>query len=259
MMKFVFVGCLILCSTLSAQTAQTDSMSVVSIRTSPSGADVYIDSLFAGKSPIQNFSVARGQHSIKVYYPSVFAWNAVVTRDSLDTSGGGPVEKRITVGDIVRVESDPPGGSVLRGTSMLGSTPLYLRSDESMGGDLLIRKEGYDSLQVPLSERNNGLIYVKLKPKSAFGSPDRSGDVLTEQGHLATDHWLTYASGATMIASGVASAWLKDRANRDFDMYIQTNNAANLTSTRTYDRAAAATLLISSISFGILAYLLLSE
>jgi hypothetical protein len=259
MMKIALIGCFILCSTLSAQTAQTDSMSVVSIVTSPAGADVYIDSLFAGRSPLQSVSVARGRHSIKAYYPSVFAWNAVVTRDSLDASEGGPIEKRMTVGDVVRVESDPPGGSVLRDASLLGSTPLYLRSAVSMGGDLLIQKEGYDSLQVPLSERNNGLIHVQLKAKNAFGGPDHSGDLLPSNGHLATDHWLTYASGATMITSGVVSAYLKDRANREFDLYIQTNNAANLTSTRTYDRAAVATLLISSISFGVLAYLLLSE
>jgi hypothetical protein len=211
-----------------------------------------------GKAPTKEVRIAAGLHIVRAFYPSVFAWNAVVTQESLSVVNGGIAEKRMNVGEVVRVQSDPSDGIVRHEGRTLGSTPLYARLPSPLAGDLMIERDGFDSLRVPLAEIKNGLIRVRLRSRSGVeGSVPGDGLVMNE--NLATDHWLTYASGTTMIFSGVVSAYLKDRANRHFDAYSLTNNPADLSRTRTLDRQAATALIISEISFAVLAYLLLSD
>ncbi len=141
----------------------------------------------------------------------------------------------------------------------LGATPLYARLPSMIAGDLVIQRDGYDSLLVPAGQVHDGLLKVKLSPRNESGVSSQLSDVLGVNGAIPGDHMMTYASGATMIVSGVASAIMKDRANRNFDSYLQSNNATDLSATRRLDRWAAATLIVSQISFAVLAYFLLSE
>ena len=247
-----------LCSSLFGQTQHpSDSTGTASIVTEPAGADVYIDSMFIGKSPVRGFILTRGLHRIRAFYPSVFAWNAIVMQDSLAVSGADQQEKRLTLGEVLRVQSEPSGGIVRYGGGELGPTPLYARLPSMIAGNLVIQRDGYDSLLVPASEVHGGLLRVKLPPRNGVSS--QLSDVLGVNGAIPRDHMMTYASGATMIVSGVASAIIKDRANRNYDSYLQSNDPANLSTTRRLDRWAAATLILSQISFAVLAYFLLSE
>jgi len=250
----------LLLSNLSGQTLPpADSTGTASIVTEPAGADVYIDSVLVGKSPLRNLPLSIGSHRIRAFYPSVFAWNAIVVQDSLLVSGIGLQEKHLVLGEILRVQSDPPGGIVRYGGTELGLTPLYARLPSKTAGDLIVQKEGYDSLRVPVAETNFGLLKVQLSPRNGSGISSRPSDVLGINGAIPRDYMMTYASGAAMIVSGVASAIMKDRANRNFDIYRQSNNPADLSATRRLDRGAAAALIISQISFAVLAYFLLSE
>ncbi len=260
-MKYFFViASTLLFSTLAGQTqAPFDSTGRVTIITDPSGADVYVDSLLVGKSPIKDLLLTRGTHMLKAFYPSVFSWNATVLQDSLAVSGGDQQEKQLILGEILRIQSDPPGGIVRYGKAELGPTPLYTRLPSVISGDLIVQKEGYDSLLVPAGEVQRGFLRVQLSPRNESAGSSRPPDVLGVNGAIPGDHMLTYASGAAMIVSGVASAIMKDRANRNFDSYLLSNNPAELSATRRYDKGAAAALIVSQISFAVLAYFLLSE
>jgi hypothetical protein len=259
MTKSLLIVFFFFCAGLYGQSIPpADSAGWVTIITEPAGADLYVDSLYVGKAPIKQARMAVGSHTVRAFYPSVFAWNAVVTQESLLVVSSVNAEKRMNVGEVVRIQSDPPYGIVRVEGRTLGTTPLYIRLSAPLAGDLIIEREGFDSLRVPITEIKNGMIRVKLRSRNGMEG-SAPGDGLAMNEITATDRWLTYASGATMIVSGVASAYLKDRANRHFDAYSLTNNAADLLRTRTLDRQAAATLIISEISFAVLAYLLLSD
>lgn len=260
MKLLLIIASTLLFSGLSGQSQPpSDSTGTASIITEPAGADVYIDSVFIGKSPFKGITLMRGSHWIRAFYPSVFAWNAIEMQDSLVVSGADQQEKRLALGEILRVQSDPPGGIVRYGGAELGLTPLYTRLPSMIAGDLIVRKDGYDSLRVTAGEINRGLLRVRLSPRNKSGVSSRPSDVLGVNGAIPKDHVMTYASGAAMIVSGVASAIMKDRANRNFDTYLQSNNPADLSATRNLDRGAAAALIVSQISFAFLAYFLLSE
>jgi hypothetical protein len=259
MMKRLLISLMFLCSVLLSQASgQTDSLSTITVLTDPSGADLYVDSMFVGKSPLHGFSVQRGIHHVKAFYPSVFSWNAVEAADTIEVGGTAPVEKRLSLGKILKVQTDPPGSTVLFGGTPLGVTPLYVRGDSSIAGNLVIQKSGYDSVRVSSNEIKEGFLRLHLRPITDSGAVLSPGDVRGPD-FVATDRWPTYVTGFAMIVSGVTSAYLKDQANRKFDDYLLTKNPASLSDTHRLDRGAAITFVISQISFVVLSYLLLSE
>jgi len=62
-----------------------------------------------------------------------------------------------------------------------------------------------------------------------------------------------------MIGFGVASAYLNFEANKNYDLYVATDDQKYLDATHRYDRAALWSLALTQVSFGVLAYLLLSS
>ena len=234
-----------------------DSSGTVSILTTPAGADVYVDSMFLGKSPVRSIPVKQGRHMVRAYYPSVFSWKSLSVVDSIDVAQGRSLKKHVLMGTVLRVQADPPGSTVTLGGALAGTAPLYLQSPEILHEDILISKLGYDTLVIPFGELSRSFIHVRLHPRPGSLRDLSAGGIVSST--PTTDHWLTYASGATMIASGVVSAYLKDRANRAFDSYMITKDAGGLSATRRLDTGAAAALAVSQISFAILAYILLSE
>jgi len=259
MTKTLIIASVLVCSSLLSQTSsRPDSLGTLSVLTDPSGADLFIDSMFVGKSPIKNFSIQRGSHRIKAYYPSVFSWNASVKEETLEVGDGGDFQRRIVLGSTLKVQTDPPGSTVLFDGKSLGVTPLYVRGTPSIAGNLVIQKNGYDSLTVPFNEIKQGFLRLQLRPTGGSGA-DLSSRDLRGPDLVAMDHWPTYVSGLTMIVSGVTSAYLKDQANKEFGRYLVSKDPASLSSTNRLDRGAAISLVISQISFVVLSYLLLSE
>jgi hypothetical protein len=259
MTRTLIIASILVCSSLFSQTPpRPDSMGTVTVLTEPPGADLFIDSMFVGKSPVRSISLQRGNHHIKAFYPSVFSWNATVTEEALQVADTGNFEKRLVLGRILKIQTDPPGSTVLYDGKSLGVTPLYVRGASFIGGNLIIQKSGYDSLTVTQNEVNEGLLRLRLRPVVGLGTAPITSD-LRGPDLVATDHWPTYVSGLTMIVSGVTSAYLKDQANREFDRYLVSKNPASLSTTNRLDRGAAISLVISQISFVVLSYLLLSE
>jgi hypothetical protein len=188
----------------------------------------------------------------------MFSWNATVLEEAVSAASGDTLEKRLTLQRTLSIHTDPPGGAVLLDGKVVGMTPLYTRNASSLAGVWVIHKPGYDSLRIPPGAIGQGYMTLHLEPVSGLRPGPLLGDL---RGPLpvATDRWPTYLSGAAMIVSGVASAYLKDQANREFDRYLLSKDPASLSSTRRLDRGAAITLAISQISFVVLSYLLLGE
>jgi hypothetical protein len=177
-------------------------------------------------------------------------------------------------GGRVSIHSNPQGAEVYEGSRLVGMTPierlpvtggthiftLFYPSPHSW--DAVWKS---DTLVVARDQETRSIVDLAVSPKSIM-VPERIPARISDQGLFLADsknengnRWLKYAAGATMIISGVASAYFKDRSNKDFDSYVATGDPSLLSSTHRFDRLAGATLAISQLSFGLLAYLLLSE
>jgi hypothetical protein len=95
------------------------------------------------------------------------------------------------------------------------------------------------ALTVPPKANDNAILLTRADPTSSF-TP-------------------LYAAVGTGLLSGVASAFLKQKADRVFDDYQQTSDPSLLDNTRRYDRWSGVALMIFELSFAALTYLLLSE
>jgi len=234
-----------------------DSLGTLTLLSEPPGADVYVDTLYVGKTPLLALPLGEGSHRIKLFYPSVFAWNAVTREDTIRIVAQGQTEKIVELGSVLAIRSVPSGGTVTLQSTELGTTPLFFRSPTRLSGELLIQKEGFEPQRVELGREGDQTLAVTLVNKAGVTPPNDFS--FNDQKAISARTWPLYTSGSAMIVSGVLSAYLKDQANREFDRYLQSRDPAQLASTRRLDRASAITLAISQVSFAVLTYLLLSE
>jgi hypothetical protein len=238
--------------------AQEPRHASLTLETNPSGADVFIDSSYIGKTPLEDHRLAPGVRIMRLFYPSALAWHAIAKSETLHVAAGSRIVRHVDVGTFTKIVSEPAGARVLLGGIEIGRTPLVLRRPHLLKGEVVIEKEGYVPQRIDLSLLTFPFI-VKLQAESEALSSTQ-GEILPADYMLgASDHWLTYASASSMIVSGIVSAYLKNKANSDFDRYLLTKDPALLASTRRLDRWAAASFVVTQISFAVLTYILLSD
>ena len=260
MTRFSLISLLLFCSIAHSRSLEVaDSLGILRIISEPSGADVYVDSAYVGKTPIKEILLPGGVHRIRFFYPSVMAWNAIVREDTVVVTPQSEAEKVVELGDVATIQSIPSGGKVIYQGRELGETPMYLRSLARLSGELFVEKEGFEPQRVLLNKTEEQGIVARLLPKRSGGGTGPLDSLPADQKAISSQNWPLYASGSTMLVSGVLSAYLKDQANRAFDRYLQSRNPALLSSTRRLDRAAVIALVVSQLSFAVLSYLLLSE
>jgi hypothetical protein len=199
---------------------------------------------------------------------STSAWGQAIS-DSLRGSVQSDSSNSAVKGGWISVQSNPEGAEVFEGEAFLGRTPLK-RETRTMREHVLTlfypSAKAWnpvvvtDSLRAHSSGDRN--LTVDLRVNSEYGilrtethSAENNPDLfLAETKDEDQRLWMQYASGATMIVSGALSAYLKNRANNDFDKYVATRDPNLLASTRRLDRWAGVSLVVSEISFGVLIY-----
>lgn len=237
---------------MAQESADTSQVGFVTVRSLPSGAHVFIDSVFSGVTPLERHRLPAGDHELSVFYPSPFDWSAFVQQKSLRLEAGAEIESSFEFGRLLTFHSVPSGATVLFEGSELGRTPLFYRSNGAMGGSITISKENYQSVTFAIPDRPS---IVRLDPLGDGHLPPT-----VEYPSAAPPHkWMTISSAAGMVVSGVAAAYFKDRANRRFEQYSTTNDPSLLSSTRRYDRLSLISLIVTQATFAILIYSLLSD
>ncbi len=254
--SFILFILLLVVDAAAQQPASNDGW--LTVQSNPPGAEIYIDSTYIGKTPIQRQAVQSGRHLLKIFYPSAAAWNALSKTETTFVTSGNEVQLTIELGALLSINSDPAGARVFNQGVELGMTPLFYRSGLPLIGQLTLQKEGYESTSLPLNTAQVSTL-VRLKPVSSNSLP-RLPDILPPNvGNGNSTRLLTYVAGATMIVSGVVAAYFKEQGNQEFDKYLATSDPSSLSSTRTFDRESAIAITITQLSFAALVYLLLSE
>ena len=248
---------LILVSFIATQSfAQTGR---VTVESKPSGAAVYLDSSFIGVTPLVRNEVRTGTHELRVVYPNTTSWMAVTKKQTIELTADQAVLYSFDLGAVVTVNSRPSGASVYLQDRQLGTTPLYYRAADPLNGTLLLKKAGYEPRAIALAPDHVIPLRIDLIPLDKAG-PDKLPEVLpTDYRNGSSPRWMAYAAASTMIVSGVLSAYWKNQANHDFDVYNTTKDPALLSSTQHYDNLSGITIVLSHLSFALLAYLLLSD
>jgi len=204
--------------------------------------------------------VTKGRHRVHAYYPSAAVWNSLSIQDTLLIGAGETVVRRYVLGSLVHVQTVPSGAVVASADSALGLTPFVYRSRETQTAKITLRKEGFRDTVVILYPKPS-VVRILLDPAAETNraTPARSLQDPISPPDEGRPAWSAYVAAASTVGFGIATAYLKQEANRNFDLYLSTDDPRYNDATKRYDRAAVWTLVATELSFGLLAFLLLSD
>lgn len=245
----------ILLAFIVAETTGQTSFGRLTVQSVPGGAEVYVNKKFVGNTPLQDLKVESGSVHVRVVYPSARAWNAIEKVDTLFIHEGQSTLFEADLGVTLSLNSVPAGAAVMSNSLELGRTPLFWRGSSLR--DLVLTKEGHEEEVVSISHLVKSAPLVRMKP-DRFGVVDP--EVLSPSSlNGGADRLPVYLSASAMILSGITAAYLKDKADREFEMYVRTLNPASRVSTQRLDRQSGIAFTVTQISFAALAYFLLLE
>jgi len=167
-----------------ASAPRTPKESIFKIETNPSGADVYVDRLLAGTTPLHDYSIGTGDHHIR------FEKNGYQTIDTLIWS---PVDKKIVFSLDLRpvqrqkgtpilspktaatntpllINSDPPGAQIWINDIHKGATPLKVSGGQEKTWKIRIEKKGYHPYIKSFSPQNTQITQIDAKLSIISGS-----------------------------------------------------------------------------------------
>lgn len=118
------------------------------------GAEVFIDDLFVGVTPLAGFEVSAGEHRLRLVKELYLAFEQVIQVEGLGRKQHFEFVLQPAWGEVT-LASDPAGAAIFAGETELGRTPLTI---EFPGGQhtLTLRKEGFSSVEMELEVRAGG-------------------------------------------------------------------------------------------------------
>ncbi|CAN5417947.1 hypothetical protein BH10BAC5_BH10BAC5_19110 [soil metagenome] len=252
----VIVFCLISSSGFTQDTIS--QYYFLNIITNISGAEVIVDSINAGFTPLSNYKAIKGYHNIKIINltdQGINRWeNENILLNNFELISDTTIIKSFR--NFYLINSDPYNASVFSNDTLLGYTPYRFFDDISLNRKLNIRKSGYSSASVMLFDYPDRHINVKLLP---------DGSRLNESG-IFKDKNTSFAKkrnvpliaglGAATLGSAFATINLKNKANNFYDNYLINLNQADLNNANRYDVYSLISLIFTQAALGTLIYFL---
>jgi hypothetical protein len=229
----------------------------LTIATGTDTALVYVDAVRRGVTPVTIDSLPPGDHTIRLLHADVSSWLTGTITDTLHLDAGEHRTLRYSFDRRVLVITDPSGAVVFAGDSSLGATPMVLTLPaEGFPGGLTAATPGYERAVLPLPPGQGGITRAVLK--KLWQSEPPEGALVTESNGERSAVRL-YVAGGLTLASGVAAAYFKIKADDRNAQFQASGNPALRDETRRLDTAAALSLVATQIGFGLLTYFLLAD
>ncbi|MBX2992707.1 MAG: PEGA domain-containing protein [Bacteroidetes bacterium] len=239
---------------------QPDSLEVplpphttVTILANIEGAYVFLNGDSVGTTPLLNYASTPGFYHLRIVSPDVESWLSDPILDSLTIEEGTTREFSYTFERKVLIVTTPSGAEVTVKDSVLGTTPLVLKTEHP---SLKLRRPGFEETTIDLASAKQGIITAQLKRQWQHDSDETALNDETGEG---TGSLRLYITGATTIVAGAASAYFKVRADNLYGQYIRNGDPAQLSEVNRLDTAAGIALAATQISLGLFTYFVLSE
>ena len=161
---------------------------VVTMQSSPDAAEVLIDDVSAGLTPLQA-EILRGQREIRLQKPG---FKTVTVFRTVEAGGGFDLgEFQLEpVDGVLTVRSHPVGASILIGGKFLGTTPQTLELAAETDHQLQLSKAGYTSagqaFRLAPEEKRAIVIQLEVEYGTVFLNVQPAGAALTVNGKAST-------------------------------------------------------------------------
>jgi hypothetical protein len=238
--------------------ATTSLIGQLTIQADVDSSLVFIDSVRMGQTPLVVNALRPGFHRLKIVHPDVTNWLTSNIVDSVEILPGEEKVLRYSFGKRYLVLSVPSGAEVFIGDSLSGATPYLLsfQGTDSLSS-VRLKKIGYDSAMVDLSEAHRGMVTVVLK--KTWKADLRGGEPDEVELVQKPRTFPVYLAGAITVGFGAAAAYFKIQADDRNGRYLQDFSSASRSQIQIYDTAAAICLCFAEAGFGFLSYYLLTD
>jgi len=140
------------------------------INSSPSGAKVYIDGVYRGRTPL-NISLNPGTHDVELRLPGYQTYRVRVQVRAGQTSRVSPRLARVATTGTLSVDSSPQGAEVYVAGSFRGRTPVNISLNEGTY-DVELRLPGYETYRARVQVRagQTARLAPRLQPVVTTGT-----------------------------------------------------------------------------------------
>ena len=218
------------------------------------GAEVLLDTLPVGKTPVKDAKVITGRFTLRLINTRKPGdWQ----NENLEIPVNLVRDTTITANFpyYYYFSSAPSNAGVLKDDTLLGHTPLRYRSADVLKGTVVFRKNGYGDSYFDMGSYDplSGA-FVSLKPK---GNVKISPEVYRNRGtQFKTSRSLAGIIGSSVasVAFGYTAFNFKQKANDYYDKYAVTGDKSLLEDSRTNDKYFALSLFFMQAAVAGLVY-----
>jgi hypothetical protein len=246
------------CSALAQEGTGPDAKASVTVRTNIDSARVFIDSAFAGHTPLRIDTLSPGTHEIRLVHPEVTSWLTGNVTDTVSLLPGESRNLSYTLREWYYLNSVPSGAKIYINDSLAGATPMVLNSSLlPTGSSLSLAKTGYErAVTAPADFQRGSLILPLVR---ASGVEPVNGSIIMQQVPVGRHTLRLHLTGYSTLLFGAITAYLKIRADDAHENFIRTQNPAYISRRDRLDSQAIAAIVITQIALGLFVYFLLSE
>ncbi len=227
-----------------------DKYGILNINSETQGASVYIDSEFVGVTPISNFKVKAGTHTLKVKNPKTTDWLEQDVVQQIEIKENDTLNLFIEFEKFIKINSNPFLADILLGDSTIGTTPAIFKLKDLLGKKLKMTKNGFNEVEIYIDGKTPK-IEVNLTPK----------DVSELELRVEPKNKLTKVLPIASISliTGAFSVYFKTQADKLYDEYTRSGDAEKLNTMKTYDKIAGITLIAFELTTILSIYLLIKN
>lgn len=229
--------------------ASEEERGLVAVHSDIEGLTVWVDSVQAGRTPIDSLSLAAGIHHIRVRHPDPLSWMAKDREETVRIVQDSSIQIHCRFPKPVWVSSDPEHAQLSVQGRRIGLTPGYVLCPDS-GLTLRFEKQGYQSRTFFLEQDPAPSIHVPMTPLPDFKIHSQDESLFRSR-----PVWVTFLLS---FSSGIAGYVFKTLAEQSYNRYQEAAHpdAMNRHFDRAtlYDQISGACYVTCEVNFGLAIY-----
>ncbi|MEO8209629.1 MAG: PEGA domain-containing protein [bacterium] len=240
-------------TTIAVDSVKTYKLNVLS---NLEDAKVYIDTVFAGMTPLQNYELKKGIYKVRVLNSkSLKYWQNENQSYNIEINNDTTIYNNFKY--YYFFNTNPFDASVFKSDSLIGHTPLRFFNDNELFGNLIIKKKNYKDFVYDL----NGYDFetganITLQPKGK----EVINDIVYKNRGTQFETKRPLIPIITLGAASVGAAYLsvnfKNTANKAYDRFLLTGNPESLQTSDDNDLYFLFSLIAMQAAIGGLIYFL---
>jgi archaellum component FlaF (FlaF/FlaG flagellin family) len=219
----------------------------------PQNLTVAINDSIVGETPL-NFKLLPGIYTIRVFNPKLSSWIENNFSKTVNINANETTEIDVNFYNNIIINSEPFDADIFYNGKLVGKTPYIFPGD--LYGNVVLKKNGYEDYFIDLNVAKNYYFNVKLLEKPETVKPQ----FLPYENKLTNKRKnFAYGSLAVTVLSGSLSAYIRTKADKEYDKYLTTEKEEYYNKANQIDMYSNITLGVAQISLALFIYLMMKE